>query len=72
VQRWLRGAYQFFRCLLANNVRNEVVTIHRSQVMLKVLSLYMQIFLALAEEVMIYHWELFCGNIRNFPTNIFF
>jgi hypothetical protein len=34
-------------CLLAGNVRNEVVTIHRSQAALKMLSLYMQTFLAL-------------------------
>jgi hypothetical protein len=27
-------------CLTADNVRNEVVTIHRSQVVLKMLSLY--------------------------------
>jgi hypothetical protein len=40
-------------CLLADNVRNEVVTIHRSHEVLKMLSLYMQTFLALAEDVLI-------------------
>jgi hypothetical protein len=58
--------------VLADNIRNEVVTIHRSQEVLKMLSLYMQTFLAPVEEVLIYPLKLFCRNICNFPTNIFF
>jgi hypothetical protein len=34
-------------CLMADNVRNEVVTIHRSLVMLKMLSLYTQVSFAI-------------------------
>jgi hypothetical protein len=59
-------------CLLADNVRNEVVTILKSQVVLKMMSLYIQIFLTLAEEVLLYPLKLFCTNIFNFPINIFF
>jgi hypothetical protein len=33
---------------------------------LKMLSLYKQILLAPAQEVLIYHLKLFCGNICNF------
>jgi hypothetical protein len=58
-------------CLLAENIQN-VVTIHRSQKMLKMVTLYIQTFLALAEEVLIYPSKLFCRNTCNFPTNIFF
>jgi hypothetical protein len=58
-------------CLLANNIQNDVVTIYRSQEVLKMLSLYTQIFLALVEENLISPSKLFCRNICNFPTNIF-
>jgi hypothetical protein len=44
---------------------------HRSQEVKKVLSLYKQTFLALAEEVLIYPLKLFCKNICNFLMNIF-
>jgi hypothetical protein len=47
--------------LLANNVPNEVVTIHRSNEMLKMLSLFMHTILALAEDVLIYPLKLFCS-----------
>jgi hypothetical protein len=59
-------------CLLADNFRNEVVTIHKSQVALKMLSLYKYTFLAPAEMVLIYPLKLFWSDICNFPTNIFF
>jgi hypothetical protein len=49
-------------CLLADNFRNEVVTIHRSQEEFKMLSLYTWTFLALA--------KMFCRNICKFPMNI--
>jgi hypothetical protein len=55
-----------------DTVRNEVVTIHRSQEMLKMLFLYTQTFLAPMEDILIYHLKLFCRNICNFPTNVFF
>jgi hypothetical protein len=58
-------------CVLANSVRNEVVTIHRSQVVLKMLSHYMYTFLAPAQVILIYTFTLSCRNIYNFPTNIF-
>jgi hypothetical protein len=58
--------------LLAANFRNEVVTIHRSQEVLQMLYLYMQLLLPPAEEVLIYNLKLFCRNICNFPKNIFF
>jgi hypothetical protein len=57
-------------CLLADNIQNEVVTTYRSQV-LKMLSVYMQTFLAPVEEVLIYSLKLFCRNICNFLMNIF-
>jgi hypothetical protein len=59
-------------CLLANNIQNEVVTIHRLQQMMKMLSLHMSTFLAPAEEILTYPLKLFCVNIYNFLTNIFF
>jgi hypothetical protein len=58
--------------LLADNIQNEVVTIHRSQEMLKMVTLYTQTFLSLAEEVLIYPSKLFCRNTFNFFTNILF
>jgi hypothetical protein len=58
--------------LLADDVRNEVVTIHRSQEVLKMLSSYMQTFLAPVEEVLLYLFKLFCRNICNLSMNIFF
>jgi hypothetical protein len=40
--------------------------------LLKMLSLYMYTFLAPVDEVLIYPMKLFCRNIFNFTTNIFF
>jgi hypothetical protein len=59
-------------CLSADNIRHEVVTLHRSQKVFKMLSFYRQTFLAPAEGVLIYPLKLFCRNICNFPMNIFF
>jgi hypothetical protein len=56
---------------LPDNVRDEVVTVHRSQEVLKMMPLYKQTFLPQAEEVLIYSLKLFCRNICNFPTNSF-
>jgi hypothetical protein len=36
------------------------------------LSLYMQTFLAPAEEILIYLLKMHCRNILNFPMNVFF
>jgi hypothetical protein len=58
--------------LLANKIQNEIVTIHGSQDVLKMLSLYTYTFLAPADEVLIYLMKLICRNICNFTTNIFF
>jgi hypothetical protein len=54
-------------CLLTDNIRDEVVAIHRSQGMLKMLC-----FLAPAEEVLVCPLKLFSRNICNFPTIILF
>jgi hypothetical protein len=59
-------------CLLADNVWNEVVTIHRSRVVLQMpLPLHVDIPRTQGE-VLIYHLELLYRNTCNFPTNIFF
>jgi hypothetical protein len=39
-------------CLVAENIRCEAVSIHRQQVALKMLSLYMETFLTPAEDVL--------------------
>jgi hypothetical protein len=59
-------------CLLADNIHNDVVTIHRSQAVLKMLSLYMQTILAPAEEVLMYPLKLLYRNICHFPMNVYF
>jgi hypothetical protein len=59
-------------CLLADNVWNEVVTIHRPQMVLEMLSLYKMTFLAPVERVLVYPLMFFCRNICHFPKKIFF
>jgi hypothetical protein len=59
-------------CLLANNIQNEAVTIHRSQDLLKMLSHYTWTFLTPAKEVLIYPLKQFGRNICNFLINNFF
>jgi hypothetical protein len=53
--------------------RRKVLTfVHRSQEVFKMLSLYMQTFLAPEEEILIYLLKMHCRNISNFPMNDFF
>jgi hypothetical protein len=63
----LLAARQIELCLWINmpiwNVRNEVVKIHKSQEVLKMLSLYVQIFFTPVKNILIYHLKLFCRNI---------
>jgi hypothetical protein len=59
-------------CLLADNIWNEVVTIHRPQMVLKMLSLYKWTFLAPVEMVLIYPLMLLCRNICHFPKKMLF
>jgi hypothetical protein len=59
-------------CLAGNYVRKEVLIIHRSQVVLEILYLFTQTFLATAGDVLTCTSKLFCGNICHFFTNIFF
>jgi hypothetical protein len=56
--------------LLVDNIWNEVGTIQRAQGVLKMLFLYTYTFLALAEEVLIYTFKLFCRIICNFLTGV--
>jgi hypothetical protein len=49
--------------LMPSNVGNEVISIHRSQLVLKILSPHTKTFLASAEADLIYLLKLFCRNI---------
>jgi hypothetical protein len=68
VDRFTAEAHMHFAdesiCLLANNVRNEVVAIHRSQKVLKILSLS-------THRHSLQWWKLFCRNILQFCYEYF-
>jgi hypothetical protein len=58
--------------LLADNIRNEVIAIYRSYIVLKLPTLYKWTFLSPGEGVPIYYLKLLCTITCNLHTNIFF
>jgi hypothetical protein len=63
----LRSACEYCRWLSM-----PITFVHRSQEVLKMLSLYTQTFIAPAEDILIYLLKMNCRNIWNFPANVFF
>lgn len=74
MHRHLGGEYEFpaESVGLMADVWNEVVTLQRSQEVLKMLYIHMQTFLTLAEKDLVYSLKLFCRNNHNFSTNSLF
>jgi hypothetical protein len=60
-------------CLLADNIRNEVVSVTHitGDVVLQILSLCTLTFVAPTEQVLIYPLKLLCRNIYNFSYEYF-